>query len=93
MKNKKMWSQVSVVLLTGLFAGASLAATEYYTDENGFTQERWVDEGGSAGSGDYDSDSGKSYMDHARETVQEAWDHMNDQGKARQIQDDLDSYR
>lgn len=93
MKNNKVWCQCSIFLVAALFAGTSMAATEYYTDENGFTQERWVDDGGNSDSSSYESESDKNYWDHARETVQEAWDHMNDQGKARQIQDELDSYR
>jgi hypothetical protein len=90
MKNKKAWSQTVALIVAGLLSGSAMAATEYYTDENGFTQERWVDDGSSGNTDGYDSDSGKSYMGHARETVQEAWDHMNDQGKARQIQDELE---
>ena len=62
-------------------------------DKDGFTQQRWVDDGSSSNSIGHEPESSKSYFDHTVETVREAIDHLNDSGKARQIQDDLDQYR
>lgn len=90
--NKRLTLTLLFAVVT--FASAQvMAGTEYYTDENGFTQQRWVDDDSSSSSSAYESEGSKSYLQHSLETIKEAYDHMNDQGKARQIQNDLEQYR
>lgn len=88
---KSLLLTLSITAFTLIQSSSAFAGTEYYTDENGFTQERWVDEN-SNDSYNSGNNSEQSAWRNAGEVVKEAWDHMNDQGKARQIQDELNDY-